>query len=744
MEIGYVPPECSASAAIEQGMHEYGTYLAKSKPPHEVDGLKTVIRRILHAQRIDSENLLLGMPLLGRVMAYHFHSDAPIWDTVARVTRECAMNNKLLDCDEGNVGVYTNPVPGAPRYVKFRKEPFTQDLFFEGVHPKTIPMVEAENFSTKEPEYLIPLIPSAFLFPDITIGLGFKTVICPIGVTELCELTKRFLDSRKGCLKVSDEFYKKNAKYFLPEFPTDAILRNHDDLLKAYKDGDFEHRVYIDGTMDVLPNGYILRTSAFDHKFHEIKKDILEIVRTRGSWLNEIYVDHQDNSGTEKKISAEFVVSIKRGANPFKYLENFKTLSRFSHSISPIRHYVGKGAKIYRRTPSDLFEIWYAEKSKSVAGTIKHKQADCIRELLALHAKCIACDHSEEIAKLIKEGKNKNTVLPILSSKYELTPYQALVVYNSPIHSFSEETKVEMKARIADQEKRAKELTTDITRVADIMYHDVTQFQKKYGKSFKRTRIPNYVGYVHIPKFDGIIQFSNISEALEILEQYNGLSGKIQFYSPSSFTKVLMVNNKMKKVDSSIPKHVMGSAIIEAPNKNCYTLCISEGAISCVKGIHMDSDNPKMESFIVTNEFMGIHRDGSMSKMVTSDMTMHKKLGRKGIKSDLVAIIPSTYSAAVVFHMNDAEPDVVRWDRVVFGQSTKMTNVPMGNMKILDIIPLVEGIRIISLDPTCTSGGFEYLYLDNLAEFTGTATFGKVALTRKTSRHKNHRKMAVL
>lgn len=746
MELGYTPPKCSASEAIEEGMHEYGKYLATSKPPHELDGLKNVQRRILYAQFIEKKELLVGVPLLGRIMEFHSHSDAPIWDALARISRECAVNNVLLHCD-GNVGAYTNPVPGAPRYPKFTKEPFAQDLFFNNVHPLTIPMVETDNFGTKEPEYLIPLIPSAFLFPDTTIGLGFKTVLAPIAVSDICELTKRYLDARKGCFRVSEEFFRKNAKYLIPEFPTGSLLRNYDELLKAYKEGHFEHKIVIDGEMDVLNNGYVLRTAAFDHKFHDIKTGIFDTIRKRGTWLNEYYVSHEDNSGSgiNKKISAEFILTFKRGADPFKHLDDFKSLSKFTHHISPLRHYTSQGGKIRKHTPSTLFDFWYLEKCKSFAGGIKHSQSECIRELLALHAKCIACDHSEAIAKLIKENKKREVVLPILIRDYELTPYQALIVYNSPIHSFSEETKQEMHVKIEEQRKKATALTEDITRIPELLYREVDQFQKKYGRNYRRTKLPDFMGYVHVSKYDGIIQFSTMDEALEILDSFSNAGSKIRFYHPNSLDKILVLNSKVKPVEGCIPKQTTGSEIIEVPNRSCYTLCISEGTVSYVKGIRLDTYDPTvMQCFIVTSEFVGIHQDGTLEKMNISDMTLRKKIGRKGTRTTLIGVIPSTCADSVIFHMNDAEPDVVRWDRLTFGVTPRMTNVPMGNMKILDIVPSGSMNRIINLDSSCMTAGLEYIHVADLNKLVGTQPSSKILLNRKIARHSTLKKMALV
>ena len=193
---------------------DYASYVILDRAvPHIDDGLKPVLRRVLHTlSEMDDGRFHKVANVVGATMRFHPHGDASIGAALVGM----GQRGWLVE-PQGNFGnVLTGDEAAAPRYIEARLTPFAREVLF---NPKTTPWQQSYDGRTKEPVTLPAKFPIVLLEGAEGIAVGLSTKILPHNFNDLCRAA---INPLQG----------KTFRIF-PDFPTGGIAD-----FSEYSDGE--------------------------------------------------------------------------------------------------------------------------------------------------------------------------------------------------------------------------------------------------------------------------------------------------------------------------------------------------------------------------------------------------------------------------------------------------------------------------------------------------------------------------
>ncbi len=206
---------------------EYASYVILERAvPHLYDGVKPVVRRILHCMNeMEDGRYNKVANIIGRCMQYHPHGDASIGDALVQLGQK----DLLIDM-QGNWGnILTGDSAAAPRYIEARLTRFALDVVFS---PKVTIWSLSYDGRNKEPVTLPAKFPLLLAQGVEGIAVGLSCRILPHNFVEI--------------LDAAIEVLKGKTPVLLPDFPQGGIMD-----ASAYNDGDIGGKVRIRARIEV-------------------------------------------------------------------------------------------------------------------------------------------------------------------------------------------------------------------------------------------------------------------------------------------------------------------------------------------------------------------------------------------------------------------------------------------------------------------------------------------------------------
>ncbi len=710
----------SADNAVKTAMMEYQRYLVDTKLPHPVDGLKDVARRAIYVMGVKKEFIKFAQ-FIASIMELHPHGDSSIQSAVERLFRTYDVRIPLIRCD-GNVGTYTGE-PGAPRYLDVTSSEFARDLFFNGVHASTIPMKYTVEFNSIEPKYFIPRLPNALLMGNLTIGLGFKSVVFPINLEDVCILVQKYIDHVS---KHEDPFTGKGyEEHFIPDFPTNCTLRNYHQLLEKYKDGIWDAKVYTDGIIDIDKHEISIRNMPALLPFNNMHDKLLTFIKDKNHWINKYLRDFKDVISDKDSGNLELI--FKNNVNTWDILEQIKSLVGFSGSVSPIFTYEND-SKIMTLTPPMVLDYWYKARHKSIVNGLNYDQNQLLKENMIIDALLLIVDHKEKVISIVKNSNNREEAINALSKKFDITLNQATAITKSSLEKLVKASKDELYKQKDDIKSRLTDITEKFSKINDIIYNDAVYFRKKYSLP-RKTRIAKYIGYIRIGN-NGIYQYENEQEMFNILNTFTNLPMSIHQYKTKTQKKLLIYENRKIEEYSlfSIPKQINGQHIFEltCDKSNLSTIVYMDDTVSCINNFvyPKNIDNVRVE-YISGNKFIGITKNGKIDIFKCKDLSQRKSIS-SGAKCDLMYSLPHyiNYKEAVVMYMSTSPSytNQLYFTRIFNSKKDKFNHLmttPPHDLIILDTYRINDTGVIINIPKSCVNMDIRYVYIEDINRILG-------------------------
>ena len=713
----YTRKEKDSSQEIRDSLLVFGSDVLRTKFPSYIDGLKDITRRIVWFSEKFKDATDLNR-VISEVGEKHTSGDSSIYGAIIRLGQSFMVGHPLIEIF-GKVGQYYAPGDAAAsRYLQARLSDFARDIFFTGVHQKTIPLVPTKNFSSTEPKYLIPRLPTALILGNLTVGFGFKSYVPMMDYTNICNLVMLFAEYYgKGGIGIPS--HKDMAKYFVPAFPIKNLIKNKTELIKCYSNQNYTHPIEIDGWVDITGNTITLRTVPYGIDFGTVTSQFRNLLRDRKHWLNNCVTTINQFSADTPEVTIE----LKRGQNPFWIFEGIKKLIKFSTTWTPIYNYI-KNERALNLSPATLTYLWYNERALSIAGGLKYKQSDLIKKRMTLEAMLIVAEHSKEVINIIENSETTDTAVQNLHRRFEeLTWNQATIISQLRINVLVKANKEQIYKDIEHTNIELENTVNDFSRINEIIYNDAQLLKKKYGSTNKSVYSESFKGCVLIEGM-GLIQFCNDAEMYDILStrMWPTNARKLIYKYSSDKSYYIGKRNRIVPLTDKSREMYCTDVYVYPKKEYPYTLAIPRSGACCIVGKQAYSLTARCVLCPITEEFYAIKRNGAIDIQSVNSFTIRKSV-TKGAISDIIYALPKTASNIVVFTMCSGEMNTLRIQWILRDDDIgKLALPPTGDVFILAVVPMDtdKDIYLSLPDSCCKNVAMEYLVISNLSKLPAT------------------------
>ena len=699
--------ECTASDMLVGCLNAYSTDIVTTKYPHPIDGFKKIHRRIIHCLGTQTDKDAMTA-LIGDASKLHQGGDSSIYSAIVRLSQPFSVGTPLIHC-YGNYGNYPKPTSaGHARYLELASSEFTRDIFFNGVHRKSIPMTYSKDFRRMEPLHFIPRVPMALYLNNITIGYGFKSITPQLNFGSICDIVMMYASDRGNSPSVD-----KLAKHMVPDYPSNQYLVNHIELLEAYRNGVFEHPINLSGNIELGPRTITIRTLPFGVIPNTVAENVIsKLQKDKNFWLNGVLKDINDYGGTDNYW--EFVIELKNSTDIWAHLDGIKRLFNIDDCIHPIYNF-GYNNKIVHLRPTSLLSLWYNSRYKSITAGIKSKQTELQLELLKLSAYLVVCDHTDKVVNICTSSNDEAEIVHRLSTEFEeLTRMQSRVLANAKLTTLAKQSRAKLLLDIEKTESELTDVSSTYSRIHDVIYEDAQFLKKKYHTPRKTVPLTNMAGCVHFSK-RGVIQYVNSEELMVLLQKFR-LSEMTIYHNNPYFPHIFSYqdNKQLPYGSKSRPKEYTADNILRSPSKNPHIGLFIDGGFAITNVVKFGGDNYKLVP--LTREFYGVTSMGELEKTSVSEHSFRKSISR-GAKTKYIHAIPSNWQSAVILYMNRECKNELRMSLVHNnGGVNHLAIVPNGETVIIDMLPLDSKEVFTSLDPSCTEFmGIKHIHLPDVS-----------------------------
>lgn len=719
--------ETTASEVALELMGSFARYATKGTFPHKIDGLKLVHRRILDVLGTSEESQKMNNLVGGVMQRYHPHSDTGITDAIVRM---CQTFNQVqpLVFTKGNFGDYGGGEAAAGRYLDIRSSKFTRDVYFNRVNTGTFTRIPTETNKGTEPAYFIPIIPMTLLTGCQGVGVGFRTFIPHMNLMSICDAVEKYLVLRRNNPFDKTTMYRELAEYFIPDYPTFSLLRNHKHILKAYQQGDFSAPAIMDGTIDIMPNELALRTLPYQVTLAKVYPMLGKEV-TSDTPISKYFGEIADlGKGTER---GHIDMTLKRGVDPFKPLALVKKLSNFTSSLTPNWHFTDHEGTLYNLNPVELIELWYLARHRSILGDLRVTTVKLLRECRALEARIVVADHVDEVIELFKKAESREATIAPLMQRFKLTHYQASLLAALQLQQITKQGRQELINKLEQTRLDLKNLQSKIQDVDTIILSDVNYIRKEYCNiSARRTKYPDFIGAICVDNH-GFIQFSSMEELIKFARIWENRITDLHIYPTGIIRKFYgSAGTITDEEDLVLPKEFVADTLTVLKYKPQSTIILRAGTIYRMDRL-THSSNTKLQTRVVGSAFTCVHKDGLIEQLNTTSVPLKKDLLAQGINTTISQVFSTCGDDLVAIYANTKNFNTIYFERIVPGN--RIHKSYLGTTRVLAIVRANDPCGLVLQPPFSARCPQRHLYLSKINDLLNTENRVEVSLYKKTT-----------
>lgn len=459
---------------LETNYMPYAMSVILSRAIPEIDGFKPSHRKLLYTMY--KMGLLNGPTIksaniVGRTMQLNPHGDAPIYETMIRLSRG---NEALLYPyvqSKGNFGkAYSrNMQYAASRYTEAKLEPIAAELFAD-IDKDTVDFVDNYDNTMKEPTLFPVTFPSVLVNANLGIAVGMASSICSFNLKEICEATENL---------IKNPDYDVCDSVKAPDFIGGGqIVYNEVQMREIFRTGRGSFKVRAKYTYD-KPNNCIDITEIPPTTTSEAIIDKI-IEKVKGGTAREIS-DVRDE--TDKK-GLKITIDLKRGTDPDKLMKKlFKSTPledsfacNFNVLIAGVPRVLGV---------RDLLLEWIAFRSECVRRRVYFDLSKAKERLHLLEGLQKILLDIDKAIRIIRSTEEEAEVVPNLMIGFGIDKIQAEYVAEIKLRHLNREYILKrtkdienLRADIEDME----DILSSKARIKKIIVSELQNVVKKYDK----------------------------------------------------------------------------------------------------------------------------------------------------------------------------------------------------------------------------------------------------------------------
>ncbi len=468
--------EINIDNEIKNSFLDYSMSVIVSRAIPDVrDGLKPVHRRLLYT--FYAEGITHDKPhkksatSCGKVMQYHPHGDAAIYDTMARMAQDFTYRYPLID-GKGAFGAPDGSSPAAARYTEARLAKISSEMLRD-INKNAVDFVPSYDDESIEPVILPSRFPNILVNGNMGIAVGMATNIPPHNLGETIDATIAYINNPE--ISVNELMEKIKG----PDFPTGGIILGNSGIKKAFETG--KGSVIVRGKVNIEEiKGkvkLVITEIPYQVNYTNIIRKIAELVRDK-------QIDGIANLTDESALEGiRIVIDVKKDYNPNVLLNNLYKYTQLQTSFGiNFLMLVDKRPKTL-----NLKEIleYYTNFQRSVI--IRRTQFDLEKSEKAAHIQeglKIALDFIDEVIKLIKSSKKDVDAKQGLIERFGLSEIQAEAIMEMKLRRLTglEKEKIEQELKyLLEKIKELKAILASDEKILNIIIDELSEIKDKYS-----------------------------------------------------------------------------------------------------------------------------------------------------------------------------------------------------------------------------------------------------------------------
>ena len=461
--------------------------------PDVRDGLKPVHRRILYTMHeaglAPNQPYRKSATTVGDVLGkYHPHGDASVYDAMVRLAQNFSLRYPLVD-GQGNFGSVDGDPPAAYRYTEARMAKIATEMLTD-IDKDTVDY--QPNFDERHPEptVLPTRIPNLLANGSMGIAVGMATNIPSHNLRELIDAVVAIIDNKDLSFDELLQIVKG------PDFPTGGIIQGFSGIRSAYYTGRGKITVRAKAEIEEMKGDrfrIVVTEIPYMVNKAELIKTIAEYVKDKKIEGISDLRDESDRNGMS------IVIELKRDANPQVVLNNLYRYTRLQDNFS-VNMLALKDGIPKTMTLREMLDCYIDHQRNITVRRLNFEKKKLQERAHILEGLKIACDHIDEVIKIIRSSANIPESKTRLMERFDLDDLQATAIVQMQLGKLSGLEIEKLEGELNQIHNRIEEITVilaDDTKVMAIVKEEQMAIRAKYGDE-RRTAIDPIAGELDV------------------------------------------------------------------------------------------------------------------------------------------------------------------------------------------------------------------------------------------------------
>jgi len=512
MEIGKLQ-KTEITQEMKRAYLDYAMSVIVSRALPDVrDGLKPVHRRILFGMHemglTHTTKFTKSAKIVGEVMGkYHPHGDAPIYDSLVRLTQDFSMRYPLIN-GQGNFGSIDGDPPAHMRYTEARMQAISAEML-QDIDKETVDFSPNFDASEQEPNYLPAKLPNLLLMGSEGIAVGMATKIPPHNLTEVVDAVIAMIAMTKiskvtttpgvgthltpgvnyGKIILSSDISMEDLLEYVkgPDFPTKGAIYDLAEIKNLYATG--KGKILMRGKAEIEEIGNGKSAIIITELPYQVNKALL-VARIADLAKEKKVEGISDLRDESDRHGLRVVVELKRDAAPKKVLNNlFKNTSLQTTFAANVVALVDGTPQTL--TLKAILEEYLKHRFIVVTRRSEFELKQAKARLHILEGLKIAVDHIDAVIKTIRESRDQEDAKKNLMIKFKLSEIQATAILDMQLRRLAalERQKIEDELMMVKESiAYLEDLLAHSEKILKVIQEELTKLKEKYG-DIRRTRV---------------------------------------------------------------------------------------------------------------------------------------------------------------------------------------------------------------------------------------------------------------
>ncbi len=471
---------------LKQSYLDYAMSVIVSRALPDVrDGLKPVHRRILYSMwktgLKSTAKFRKSATVVGEVLGkYHPHGDSAVYDSMVRMAQEWSLRYPLV-WGQGNFGSMDGDGPAAYRYTEARLQPIAEEMLVD-IEKDTVDFKPTFDGSNTEPVVLPSKLPQLILNGTVGIAVGMATNIPPHNLNEVVDAILHLIDNPHADVDALMQFIKG------PDFPTGGVIYNKNDIREMYATG--QGKVTMRAAAEIIET----RAGAFQIIISEVtyQTNKAALIEKIAHLVKEGKITGIKNLRDESdKDGVRIAIDLKKEAQPQKVLNTLYKTTDLQKNFNANMLALVDGIEPRILTLREILMYYIAHREEVVTRRTKFDLQKAKDRAHILEGLVKALDHIDEVIKVIKQSRTRETAHKNLRKKFKFSDRQATAILEMRLQTLAG---LERK-KIEDELKEKKRLIAYLEsilksrkKLLGLIKDELIEIRDKYGDA-RKTRV---------------------------------------------------------------------------------------------------------------------------------------------------------------------------------------------------------------------------------------------------------------